>query len=78
MSWMTTVVAIVTAIPKIKAMWDNLIDFYIDQEIAKIKIQEVSESDERKAMFKAISNAETDADIIALSSGLRKLNGVQR
>jgi len=61
------IVAVAEAVPAIKKIIEGFYDFYANHRISKIKQNEANDIKRRKALMRAISNAQTNEDRLALS-----------
>ncbi len=60
MSPMGTVITFIKAVPMIKSMFDQLVDFYIESEISKIHDKRITQKEKRNALLLSISRSKTD------------------
>ena len=67
-------IAVNDMVPYVALIFRTVNNMLIDRQIAKIKSGEVSKDDQRAAILKAIAQANTNEQIIALSVSLHGLN----
>jgi len=65
---------IAEAVPYVFKLINKLSDMLLDKRIAEIDAQRVTQQNKRDAILKAISKAETNEELIALSATLHDVN----
>jgi len=66
--------AIAKAVPYVYRLIDSLSDLLLQQRIKDLDIARVTLQDKRDAIIKAISKAETNEELLALSAALHDIN----
>lgn len=66
------VVAIAKAVPMVKKLLDQITDIWIDYQVSRMDSNQSEIMNERRALAKAIKNAQSDSERIALSRVLSK------
>lgn len=67
MSYLSMAVKVIIAIPKIKELFEQLVDLYYDYKIGELNEQRTDNNQRRNALVSAISKAETREDRKELS-----------
>lgn len=66
--------AIAKAVPYVYRLIDSLSNLLLEQRIKDLDIARVTLQDKRDAIIKAISKAETNEELLALSAALHDVN----
>lgn len=69
-----TMMTIFKALPAAEKLFRGLVDLYTDMQLSKVEKTKITADEERAALGRAIRNANTDTELIALSKVMHMYN----
>jgi hypothetical protein len=74
LNFINAIIIIAKAVPKVKEILDQLVDLYTDWQINQYRQQATHQQIKTRSLLRAIKNAKTDQERIALSIVLHNIN----